>query len=83
MKKIAVVGAMENVGREILLLLEEKGWKAQDVFAVENKTPLGTMVSFGEDEDIDVYNLDDFDFSKADGAIFATTEEIAKRSLPK
>ena len=83
MKKIAVVGAMENNGREILDLLAEKGYNPQDVFAVENKTPMGTMVSFGEDDDIDVYNLDDFDFSKVDGAIFAASAELAKKYLSK
>jgi len=83
MKKIAVVGALENAGREILDLLAEKEYPMADVFAVENKTPMGTMVSYGEDDDIDVFNLDDFDFSKADGAIFVTPEEITKKYLPK
>ena len=83
MKKIAVVGVNENIGHEILSLLEENGWTTQDVFAVEHKAPLGTMVSFGEDDDIDVHNLDDFDFSKVDIAVFSTTEELAKKYLPK
>lgn len=83
MKKIAVIGVNENTGHEILSLLEENGWTPDNVFAVEHKAPLGTMVSFGEDDDIDVYNLEDFDFSKADIAVFATKEEIAKKYLPK
>lgn len=83
MKKIAIVGALENAGREILDLLAEKEYPLANVFAVENKTPMGTMVSYGEDDDIDVFNLDDFDFSKVDGAIFVTSEEITKKYLPK
>ena len=83
MKKIAIVGALENAGREILDLLAEKGYPLSTVFAVENKTPMGTMVSYGEDDDIDVYNLDDFDFSKVDGAIFVTSEEITKKYLSR
>lgn len=83
MKKIAVIGALENTGREILDLLAEKNHPLFTVFAVENKTPMGTMVSYGEDDDIDVHNLDNFDFSKVDGAIFATSEELTKKYLPK
>ncbi len=83
MTKIAIIGVMENIGREILNFFEEDGICANDIIALEPKAPLGTMVSYGEDDDLDVYNLDDFDFSKVDVAIFATTEEITKRYLTK
>lgn len=83
MKKIAVAGVMENIGREILALLEEDGFASEEVFALEPQSPLGTLVSYGEDDELDVYNLDEFDFSKVDVVIFATTEEIAKRYIPK
>lgn len=83
MKKIAVVGVMESIGREILNLLEESGVSAKDVFAVGYKVALGNQVSYGEDAELDVFNLDDFDFSKVDSAIFATTAEISKRYVPK
>lgn len=83
MKKIAVVGVMESIGREILNLLEESGVGAKDVFAVGYKIALGNQVSYGEDAELDVFNLDDFDFSKVDFAIFATTAEISKRYVPK
>ncbi len=83
MVKIAVVGASENLGREILGILSENDVSVEDVIALEPKSPLGTLVSYGEDEDLDVLNLDEFDFSKADVAIFACNLEIAKRYLPK
>lgn len=83
MTKIAVVGVMESVGREILSFLEEGGIKAKDVFALDHKAVLGNQVSYGEDDDLDVLNLDEFDFSKVDAAIFATTAELAKRYVPK
>lgn len=83
MKKIAVAGATESVGREILNFLEEDGYTASQVFALEPQSPLGTLVSYGEDDELDVWNLDEFDFSKVDAVIFATTEEIAKRYIPK
>ena len=83
MAKIAVVGANENLGREVLNFLCENDVKVSDVIALEPKSPMGTMVSYGEDDDLDVLNLDDFDFSKADVALFASGAELAKRYLPK
>lgn len=82
MKKIAVAGVLGNIGREILAFLEEDGFTAADVFALEPQSPLGTMVSFGEDDELDVYGLDEFDFSKVDAVIFATSEAVAKKYIP-
>lgn len=70
MKKIAVIGVTESVGREILAFLADGGYRPSDTAALETKVPLGTQVSFGEEEDIDVGNLEDFDFAEAEIAIF-------------
>lgn len=83
MTKVAVVGVMESVGREILSFLEADGIKAKDVFALEPKCPLGNQVSYGEDDELDVLNLDDFDFSKTDVVIFAGNAETSKRFVKK
>ena len=83
MTKYAIVGAEESVGREILSFMEEDGIKASNVFAVDVNAPLGTQVSYGEDEELDVHNLETFDFGKVDVAIFTTTSEVAKRFIPK
>jgi aspartate-semialdehyde dehydrogenase len=74
---------MQSVGREILTFLETDGVSADDIIALEPQSPLGTLVSYGEDDELDVFNLDEFDFSKADVVIFATSAEIAKRYIPK
>lgn len=83
MKKIAVVGAESSVGREILSFLADGGYKLEDVVALEPRAPLGSQASFGEDDDIDVLNLDEFDFSGVSVAVFATGEEISKRYVSK
>lgn len=44
--------------------MEENGYKAADVVALEPGSPLGNMVSYGEEEDLDVLNLNDFDFPR-------------------
>ena len=79
MKKIAVIGVTESVGREILAFLADGGYRPSETAALETKVPLGTQVSFGEEEDIDVGNLEDFDFAEAEIAIFAASEEISRR----
>ncbi len=83
MSKIAVIGVQETIGREILSFLEENAYKPEDVIALEPKSPLGNMVSYGEEADLDVFNLDDFDFSKVDIAIFAASEAVSKNFVPK
>ena len=83
MSKIAVIGVNESVGREILAYLADDGWKSENIVALEPRAPLGTMVSFGEEEDIDVISLDEFDFSGVDLAVFAGSEEVSKRYINK
>lgn len=83
MKKIAIVGVTTSQGREMLNLLEESGMAAEDIFAVDTDSPLGTQISYGEDVDMDVYNLRDFDFASADIAVFLTSAEVAKHYIPR
>lgn len=82
MPKIAVVGVEENLGREVLSLLAEQGYKAQDVVALSLRAAAGSMVSFGEEDEIDVLRLDNFDFSKVKIVVFASTAELTKKYLP-
>lgn len=83
MKKNAVIGAAGGRGRELLNILEENGVAADDIFAVDTDSPLGTQVSYGEETDIDVYNLHDFDFGSVNAAVFCTTAEVAKHYIPR
>lgn len=83
MKKIAIIGVTNSQGRELLNLLEESGMPAENIFAADTDSPLGTQVSYGEDVDMDVYNLRDFDFGSAELAVFCTSKEIAKHYVPR
>ena len=83
MPKIAVAGVKESAGHEFLTLLAENNIPVDDVIALELKSPLGTLVSYGEDDELDVLSLENFDFTKVDAAIFATTKEISKRYITK
>ena len=83
MKKIAVIGADNNIGREVLAFLANDGYKKADVVALDVAVPLGTQVAYGEEDDIDVINLEGFDFSGVDLAVFAAEKEVSKRFLHK
>ena len=83
MPKIAIAGVKSGVGREFLNLLSENGVPVGDVLALEARAPLGTLASYGEDDEVDVLALENFDFAKADIAVFATTKELGKRYLKK
>ncbi len=83
MKKIAVIGADNSIGREVLAFLANDGYRKQDVVALDIAVPLGTQAAFGEEDDIDVINLDGFDFAGVDLAVFAAEEEVSKRFVHK
>jgi len=83
MVKIAVVGVKSDAGREVLELLCEKGIKATEVTALEAKSPLGTLVSYGEDDELDVWSLEEFDFEGIAVALFATSKEIGRKYIKK
>ena len=70
--KIAVVGATGNVGREILKILVERGFPADEVVALASERSAGKQVSFGDEAILDVQDLANFNFngSKLD---FSTT----------
>ena len=46
--KVAVVGATGNVGREMLSVLVERGFPADEVVALASRRSLGTEVSYGQ-----------------------------------
>ncbi len=83
MKKIAIIGATSGCGRELLNMFEENGFSADDIFAVDTDSPLGTQISYGEDVDMDVYNLRDFDFGSAQIAVFCVAEDLTKHYVPR
>jgi aspartate-semialdehyde dehydrogenase len=81
MQKIAIIGVKENTSYELLNLLSESGFDAKNIIAVDYKTPLGTVVSYGEDDELDVKTLETFDFKTCDIAIFCCSKEIGSKYL--
>ncbi len=63
--KVAIVGATGNVGREMLSILEERGFPADTVVALASRRSQGTEVTFG-DKTLKVQALDNYDFTGTD-----------------
>lgn len=80
--KVAVVGATGNVGREMLNILEERGFPVSEVVALASRRSQGTEVSFG-DKTLKVRALDTYDFSDTDIAIMSAGGNISKEWSPK
>jgi len=80
--KIAVVGATGNVGREILNILAERHFPIDKIVALASRRSLGTELSFG-DEILSTKDLEQFDFSGWDIALFAVGSEATKLHAPR
>jgi len=79
---VALVGATGNVGQEMLAILSERLFPAGEVFALASRQSIGREVSFG-DKTLKCQDLETFDFSKTDIALFAAGGSVAKEWAPK
>ncbi len=80
--KVAVAGATGNVGREMLNILEERGFPADEVVPLASRRSLGTEVSYG-DKTLKVKVLDNYDFSDTDICLMSAGGSVAKEWAPK
>jgi aspartate-semialdehyde dehydrogenase len=80
--KVAVVGATGNVGREILNILAERHFPIDKIVALASRRSLGTELSFG-DAILSTKDLEQFDFSGWDIALFAVGSEATKLHAPR
>ena len=80
--RIAIVGATGNVGREMLNILHERTFPVDEIVALASRRSLGSEVSFG-DTTLKTRDLDTFDFTGWDIALFAVGSEATKTYAPK
>jgi aspartate-semialdehyde dehydrogenase len=80
--KVAVVGATGNVGREMLNILHEREFPADEVVAIASRKSLGTEVSFG-DATLKVKALEHYDFSDVDICLMSAGGAVSKEWSPK
>ena len=80
--KVAVAGATGNVGREMLNILDERGFPADEVVALASRRSQGTEVSYG-DRTLKVRALDGYDFSDTDICLMSAGGNVSKEWSPK
>ena len=70
--RVVVVGATGNVGREMLNILAEREFPCDEIAAVASPRSQGTEIDFGESgRKLKVHNIENFDFTGWDMALFA------------
>ena len=75
--KVAVVGATGNVGREMLSVLSERQFPANEVVALASTKSVGTEVSFG-DKTLKVKALDYYDFKGTQLVLMSAGGAVSK-----
>ena len=81
--KVAVAGATGNVGREILNILHERNFPADEVIPLASEASIGKEVSYGEDDVLTVQALNHFDFKGTDLGLFSPGGAISAEHAPR
>jgi aspartate-semialdehyde dehydrogenase len=81
--RMVVVGATGNVGREILNVLAERQFPADEVAAVASSRSTGDIIDFGDSgKELKVQNIEHFDFEGWDIALFAAGSDVSRVYAP-
>lgn len=82
--RVVVAGATGNVGREMLNILAERAFPADEVAAVASSRSQGDVIEFGETgKTLKVQNIEHFDWSGWDIALFAIGSDATAIYAPK
>ena len=80
--KVAVVGATGNVGREMLNILAERQFPADQVIALASSRSIGVEVSYG-DKTLKCKQLDHYDFADTDICLMSAGGDTSKEWSPR
>jgi len=80
--RVAVVGATGSVGREMLEILAERLFPADEVVALASRRSVGLEVSFGE-KTLKVKDLETYDFSGIDLVLMSAGGKVSKEWSPR
>src|SRR6266404_4029885 len=80
--RVAVAGATGNVGREMLAILAERSFPADEMIALASRRSQGSEVSFG-DKTLKAKALEHHDFSDVDICLMSAGAAVSKEWSPK
>ncbi len=78
---IAIVGATGNVGRKIIEVLEKKNFSIDNLYLVASSKSAGSKLKF-KGKEIEIENLENFNFSKAKITFFSAGGKISEKYVP-
>jgi aspartate-semialdehyde dehydrogenase len=81
--RVAVVGATGAVGREMIKVLAERNFPADEVVALASGRSTGSEISFGEKTVLKVQNLEKFDFRGCDIGLFSPGAAVSAVHAPR
>ena len=81
--KVAVMGATGNVGRELLAIMAERNFPADEVVALASSRSVGREISFGEEKILKVQDLAQFDFTGTDIVLSSPGASVSAQFSPK
>jgi len=81
--RVAVVGATGNVGREMLSIMAERKFPADEVVALASARSVGKEVSFGEDDILKIKDLETFDFRGIDIVLSSPGAKVSDGFAPR
>ena len=81
--RVAVVGATGNVGREMLQILAERNFPADEVVALASARSVGTPAMFGENGTLKVQDLAKFDFKGIDIVLSSPGAKVSAEHSPR
>ena len=81
--RVAVVGATGAVGRELLTTLSEREFPADEVIALASERSVGSVVSYGEDDELKVQDLSAFDFKGIDIVLSSPGAKVSAEHSPR
>src|SRR6188472_1567843 len=80
--KVALVGATGNVGREMLNILDERKFPADEVVALASRKSMGVETSYG-DKTLKIKALENYDFSDTDICLMSAGGSVSKEWSPR
>ena len=82
--RVVVAGATGNVGREMLNILAEREFPADEIAAVASSRSAGQTIEYGESgKTLKIQNIDHFDPTGWDMALFAIGSDATKIHAPR
>lgn len=79
---VAIVGVTGAVGETFLTVLQERKFPIKTLYPLASSRSVGKTIGFNNNQ-LDVLDLAEFDFSKADIALFSAGASVSKEYAPK